>query len=86
MRRPTSPAVTRSPAPSATPRPRALAEWIAIRTAPRNVGYDRITRFLETYPNWPSNQTLRRRAEEALYFSAVDPADHAADSSPAASP
>ena len=32
----------------------------------------RITRFLETYPNWPSNAALRRRAEEALYLDGVD--------------
>src|SRR5829696_5433931 len=56
----------------ADPAARALAEWIAIRTAPRNVGYNRIVRFLENYPNWPSNPALRRVAEEALYLDGVE--------------
>jgi soluble lytic murein transglycosylase len=56
----------------ADPAARALAEWVAIRTAPRSVGYGRIVRFLETYPNWPSNPALRRLAEEALYLDGVE--------------
>src|SRR4051812_25085435 len=56
----------------ADPAARALAEWIAIRTAPRTIGFSRISRLLAAYPNWPSAPTLRRRAEEALYFDDAD--------------
>jgi soluble lytic murein transglycosylase len=54
------------------PAARALAEWIAIRTAPRQVGHSRIMRFLAKYPNWPSAPLLKRLAEEALYYDAAD--------------
>lgn len=54
------------------PAARAAAEWIAIRTASRTVGFGRIMRFLAAYPNWPSAPTLRRRAEEALYNDDAD--------------
>jgi soluble lytic murein transglycosylase len=46
----------------------AIAEWIAIRTAARDVGFARIHAFLKRYPNWPAAQTVSRRAEEALYY------------------
>ena len=72
MRRPTCPAATQSARGLADPAARALAEWIAIRTAPRTVGYPRIIRFLTAYPNWPSAPTIRRRAEEALFYDRVD--------------
>jgi soluble lytic murein transglycosylase len=54
------------------PAARALAEWIAIRTAPRTTGYPRLIRFLTNYPNWPSAPNVRRRAEEALFYDGVD--------------
>lgn len=56
------------------PAARALAEWIAIRTASRHVGYPRITKFLADHPSWPSAVTVRRRAEEALYLERIDTA------------
>jgi len=56
------------------PAAKAAAEWIAIRTAARQVGYRRISSFLSAYPNWPAAATVRRRAEEALYNDDVDDA------------
>ena len=36
------------------PASRAAAEWIAIRTASRQVGFQRISAFLRAYPSWPA--------------------------------
>ncbi len=46
-------------------------EWVALRSSPRQVGYSRLSSFLQKHPNWPTATWLRRRAEEAL---ASDPA------------
>jgi soluble lytic murein transglycosylase len=54
------------------PASRATAEWIAIRNASRQVGFQRINAFLTAYPSWPGNALLRRRAEEALYNDNLD--------------
>ncbi|CAM5769030.1 lytic transglycosylase [Labrys miyagiensis] len=54
------------------PASRATAEWIAIRSAARQVGFQRINAFLTAYPAWPGNGLLRRRAEEALYNDGMD--------------
>ncbi|MDQ0470779.1 lytic transglycosylase domain-containing protein [Labrys wisconsinensis] len=54
------------------PAARATAEWIAIRTAPRQIGYARIARFLTSLPNWPSARSVRARGEEALYNDNID--------------
>ena len=54
------------------PASRAAAEWIAIRTASRQVGFQRISAFLRAYPSWPAAPGLRKRAEEALYNDAAD--------------
>ncbi len=43
-----------------------LAEWLAIRLAPRGVGFERVVAFMEENPEFPSQAMLRRRAEEAL--------------------
>lgn len=56
------------------PAARATADWIAIRTAPRQVGSRRILEFLGARPSWPGAVSLRNRAEEALYLEQAPPA------------
>jgi soluble lytic murein transglycosylase len=46
--------------------PGVIAEWAAIRSQGSQLGFDRISRFLANYPDWPTQSLLRRRAEEAL--------------------
>ncbi|MFN8829588.1 MAG: lytic transglycosylase domain-containing protein [Labrys sp. (in: a-proteobacteria)] len=50
------------------PAARAIAEWVAIRSAPRDIGFKRIQAFVKRYPKWPAALTISRRAEEALYY------------------
>jgi soluble lytic murein transglycosylase len=45
---------------------RVLAEWLALRLAPRQAGFERITAFVKDNPGFPTQAQLRRRAEEAL--------------------
>lgn len=45
---------------------RQLLGWVAIRMAPRQVGFARIDGFMRNAPDWPQQGWLRRRAEEAL--------------------
>lgn len=54
------------------PASRALVEWLAIRSASRQVGFPRIAAFLRDNPNWPGSSLIRRRAEEALYLENID--------------
>ena len=46
--------------------PGVISEWVAIRTQGIQLGFDRISRFLANYPDWPTQTMMRRRAEEAL--------------------
>lgn len=48
------------------PAARSLAEWVAIRTLPGVVRFERIVAFLDANPNFPGTSVFRRRAEEAL--------------------
>jgi soluble lytic murein transglycosylase len=43
-----------------------LVEWLAIRGAGQQMGFDRLAAFVERHPDWPTQGNLRRRAEEAL--------------------
>ncbi len=45
---------------------RIAAEWIAIRTADRSVGFDRLNRFIAANPAIPAQRWLQRKAEDAL--------------------
>jgi soluble lytic murein transglycosylase len=45
---------------------RVAAEWIAIRTAGRSLGFERISRFLAANPDIPMQRWLQRKAEDAL--------------------
>jgi soluble lytic murein transglycosylase len=49
------------------PLARTLVEWIALRTKPREAGYERLMGFTTLHPDWPGNAALLKRAEEALY-------------------
>ena len=55
------------------PAPRALVEWVAIRTG-NALGFERMASFLRNHPDWPAGSVLRRRIEEALLASRKPPA------------
>jgi soluble lytic murein transglycosylase len=57
----------------ADPAPRALVEWVAIRTG-NALGFERMASFLRNHPDWPASALLRRRIEEALLASRKPPA------------
>ncbi|HET6375871.1 MAG TPA: hypothetical protein VFF88_07455, partial [Methylocella sp.] len=42
-------------------------EWVALRSFPREAGFDRIQAFMQAHPAWPALDWLKRRSEEALY-------------------
>ena len=47
---------------------RTTLEWIALRSLPREAGFERLQAFAAAHPSWPAAAWLRRRAEEALFF------------------
>ena len=55
----------------------ALAEWQALRAEPRP-SFDRVAGWLMANPDWPNENELRRKAEDALSPNGIIPA-HAAD-------
>lgn len=48
------------------PAGKLILEWLAIRFAPHEVGLARIEAFGRANPDWPAQNQLRRRAEEAF--------------------
>ncbi len=42
-------------------------EWIALRTFPREAGFDRLQAFMQAHPDWPALDRLKKRSEEALF-------------------
>jgi soluble lytic murein transglycosylase len=46
---------------------KAALEWIALRTFPREAGFERIQAFMQAHPVWPALDWLKKRSEEALY-------------------
>ncbi|WOJ89754.1 lytic transglycosylase domain-containing protein [Methylocapsa polymorpha] len=42
-------------------------EWVALRTFPREAGFERIQAFTNAHPTWPALGWLHKRSEEALY-------------------
>jgi soluble lytic murein transglycosylase len=60
-------------------------EWVALRSFPRETGFDRLQAFMQAHPAWPALDWLKKRSEESLfgdhksgalikaYFSGVDP-------------
>jgi soluble lytic murein transglycosylase len=64
---------------------RTTLEWVALRTNPRETGFRRISKFLDSHAGWPSGPWLRKRAEESLYTDNPTPArvkDYFADKKP----
>jgi soluble lytic murein transglycosylase len=55
------------------PAPRALVEWVAIRSG-NPLGFERMASFLRNHPDWPAGSLLRRRIEESLLASRKPPA------------
>ena len=53
---------------------RSLVTWLVIRHAPNDLGFDAINQFLKEKPGWPTQNTLRRRAERVLFQENRDPA------------
>jgi soluble lytic murein transglycosylase len=49
------------------PASRTAAEWIAIRSAGRALGFQRIRAFMDQAPELPMQAWLQRRAEDALF-------------------
>jgi soluble lytic murein transglycosylase len=49
------------------PLARTLVEWIALKSKPRESGFERLMGFTMAHPNWPGNPSLLKRSEEALY-------------------
>jgi soluble lytic murein transglycosylase len=45
-----------------------LLEWVALRTAPREVGLQRLQAFQSAHPDWPVKEWIHHRIEAALYF------------------
>lgn len=48
-----------------------LIDWLAIRLASRQCGFDRIDAFYRAHRDWPMANWVRRRAEEALWLENV---------------
>lgn len=42
-------------------------EWIALRSFPREAGFERLQAFMQAHPVWPALGWLKKRGEEALY-------------------
>lgn len=55
------------------PGSQALVRWLALRTAARDVGYDRAVAILRAHPTLPTPIVLRRRMEFLLYAENKDP-------------
>lgn len=46
---------------------RSLVTWLVIRHAPNDLGFDGIADFLSDKPGWPTQSTLRKKAEAVLF-------------------
>ncbi len=42
-------------------------EWIALRSFPRETGFERLQAFMQAHPAWPALDWLKKRSEEALF-------------------
>ena len=52
---------------------RTALEWVAVRFNPREIGLDRLRRFANSHPDWPTMPWVNRRIEEATLDGARDP-------------
>jgi soluble lytic murein transglycosylase len=46
---------------------RTALEWIALRSFPRETGFERLQAFMQAHPVWPALDWLKKRSEEALF-------------------
>src|ERR1700730_16043836 len=46
---------------------RTALEWIALRSFPRETGFERLQAFMQAHPAWPALDWLKKRGEEALF-------------------
>jgi soluble lytic murein transglycosylase len=52
---------------------KTVLEWVALRSAPREAGFERLQAFQATHPDWPANGWIKHRLEAALYFRKATP-------------
>jgi soluble lytic murein transglycosylase len=52
---------------------RRAADWTALRTTPRSLGFARIQTFIAENPDLPMQQWLQRKAEDALIIEKIRP-------------
>jgi soluble lytic murein transglycosylase len=52
---------------------KVAAEWVAIRTSPRSLGFERVSRFADQNPDLAGQRWLRRKTEDALVVHRVKP-------------
>jgi soluble lytic murein transglycosylase len=50
---------------------KTAAEWVAIRTSQRSLGFERISRYLAANPEIPMQRWLQRKAEDALLIERI---------------
>ena len=66
-----SPAISRkgTPPPAAANDTivKTALEWVALRSFPRESGFERAQAFMQAHPAWPALDWLKRRSEEALF-------------------
>lgn len=46
---------------------KAALEWVALRSFPREAGFERLQAFMRAHPVWPALGWLKKRSEEALW-------------------
>ncbi|MDQ6869865.1 MAG: lytic transglycosylase domain-containing protein [Pseudomonadota bacterium] len=46
---------------------KTVLEWIALRSFPRETGFERLQAFMQAHPVWPALDWLKKRSEEALF-------------------
>src|SRR5262249_2827459 len=49
-----------------------LFDWLLIRAASRQAGFQMIAGVLNAHPDWPAPKLIKKRAEEALYLEDLD--------------
>jgi soluble lytic murein transglycosylase len=55
------------------PTARVAAEWIALRSSGRSLGFERVARFMTANPGLPMRHWLQRRAEDAMIIERLRP-------------
>ena len=44
-----------------------LVTWLVVRQSPNDLGFNAVAEFIRENPGWPTQSTLRRRAERVLF-------------------